>query len=295
MAKSFTRKYIECQFILAEGDFGGGNTLTVPGGANGLTMSVSITKPGLPDKNKANIKITGLSLAHMEQLTTLGFMPMESQKNLCQVRAGADDNIAVVFEGEITKAFPDMNGAPDIQMDIEAESGAYPQLIPEAPVSVQGEAPVADLIQTECANMGYTFKNEGVTASVRNAVFNGSPLEKIQFIAKQVGAEIILDDRTVILLPGDGTPREGDAVLLTPETGLLGYPTFTQDGIQCKCLFNPNLQIGGQVKIESIVPKATGHWKIVKLTHNISTKDEWNSDIEAQYVGAATGEDQEHS
>lgn len=284
-ARSFEDKGIELQFVLAEGDFGGGNTLTVPCGKGGLTASVSITKPGPPDKNKATVKVTGLSMEHMTQLTTLGFMPMESQKNLCRVRAGHPDSLAVVFEGEITKAVPDMNGAPDITMEIEAESGAYPQLMAEAPVSVKGEAPVADLIETECAAMGYSFKNEGVTSSVRNAVYKGSPMEKIQRMAREVGAEVIVDDRSVILLAGDGTPREGEAVLLNKDTGLFGYPTFNQDGIQCKCLFNPNLQLGGQVKVESIVPKASGHWKIVKLTHEISTADAWTSEIEAQYVG----------
>jgi hypothetical protein len=282
---SFQPKNILIDFVLADGDFGGGNTLSVPCGPGGLKAKVSITKPGPPDKNKADIKITGLSLKHMEQLTTLGFMPQESQKNLCKVQAGSGDDMAVVFEGEITSAFPDFNQAPDVVMNVEAESGAYPQLVAEGAVSVQGDSPVASLIETECKNIGYTFKNEGVTSSVRNAVFEGSPLEKMLKMAKQVGAELLVDDRMVILLPGDGTPREGEAVLLDKGSGLLGYPTFNQDGIICKCLFNHNLTMGGQVRVESVVPKATGHWKITKLTHNISTSDEWNSEIEAQYIG----------
>jgi hypothetical protein len=281
----FEDHHIKFEFILSEGDFGGGNTLEVLCGRGYLKGMVDITKPGLPDKNKANIKISGLSMTNMEKLTTLGFLPMESQKNLVKIMAGSPEKLSVIFEGEIISAWPNMNSVPNPEMTLEAESGAYPQLIPEEPISVQGEAPIADLIAKECAVIGYTFKNENVSASVRNAVFNGSPIEKMQAMANQVGAELIIDDRTVFLLPGDGTAREGNAVLLSKETGLLKYPEFTNDGINCSCIFNPELQQGGLIKIESLMPHANGTWKIVKIKHSLSSVDKWQTDLESQYVG----------
>jgi hypothetical protein len=282
MAKSFTQKIIELKFVLSEGDFGGGNTLTI----RGLNTTVSVDKPGPPDKNSAKITIIGLTYDHMSELTTLNFKPDELQKNLVTISAGTEETMTVIFEGEITQASPDMNSVPDVKMQIEAESGAYPQRIAEAPMSVQGSAQVADLIKKEASAIGYTFKNENCTASVKNSVFEGSPFEKILKMANEVGAGIFIDDREIILLPDNDTPREGEAVLLNKDSGLIGYPTFSQDGIQCKCLFNPDLKQGGLIKVETIVPKASGSWKITKLSHNLSscTDGPWQSEIDAEYV-----------
>ena len=280
---SFVKRALAIKFILQEGDFGGGNALEVMG----LACKVAIEKPGLPDKNSAKIDITGLALERMEELTTLGFLPGTMQRNLVVVRAGTEDDLTVVFEGEVKQAWPDFNKAPDIEMHIEAESGAYPQLTPEPPVSVNGEAPVAGLIEAEARAMGYSFKNEGCTASVRNAVFDGSPMEKIRKMAAQVGAGLMVDDREVILLASPNEPRSGDAVLLNKDTGLIGYPTFNQDGIQLKCLFNPGLAQGGLVKVESLLPKASGVWRITKLSHDLAAYRDgpWQSSVEAEYVG----------
>jgi hypothetical protein len=286
---SFDVKAIEVSIVLAEGDFGGGNTLTLTGGTGGMTLNVTVDKPGQPDQNKAEVNVKGLTYEHMAQLTTLGFRSGEMQKNMITIRAGTEGVLSTVYEGEITEAWADFNPVPDPEMKIKAESGSYPQLTPEDPVSVDGDAPVASLMEAEAKAMGYAFVNQGVTASVRNAVFTGSPVEKLRRMAAQVGAELVIDDRTVYLLPGDGTAREGNAVSLKADTGLIGHPTFSADGIECVCLFNPDVQQAGLIEVESIVPKASGTWKVTKLTHNVSSTDQWTTEIKAEYVGGGDG------
>ena len=66
---------------------------------------------------------------------------------------------------------------------------------------------------------------------------------------------------------------------------MIGYPSFTQDGITCECFYNPRLQLGGQIKIESIVPRASGYWKITKLNHDLAayTNGRWVSRIDGMY------------
>jgi hypothetical protein len=291
MPKSFANKIITVTIVLADGDFGGqGNTLTIPGGHGGLTMSVDVEKPGQPDNNKASLRITGLSYEHMDQLTTLGFGPQESQKNLLKVEAGTEDSQTVLFEGEITSAWADFNSVPDPEMQIEAESGSYPAQLPEEPVSVNGDTPASDLMEKIAGAIGYSFSNQGVTAPMRNSYLTGSPIVKLRQIARETGTELIIDDREIILLPGDGTAREGNAVLLNKDSGLIGYPTFNQDGISVKCLFNPDLKQGGLLAVESIVPKATGTWKITKLSHSLSSTDAWTSEADAEYTGKGGGD-----
>lgn len=285
---SFVEKAIKIEIAMSEGEFTeGGNTLVV----EGLACAATITKPGLPEKNSANVTIHGLKYERMEQLTMLAFKPLESQYNTIKIFAGEKGaELAQIFFGEVTSAHADFNQVPNPAMIIEASSGAYPQQASAAPLTVQGEVKADHLFSQWAQECGYTYINEGVEASVRNAWFKNSPVTKMQKLAQDIDCELIIDDNEVITLPaGQARGGEGNAVLLTPATGLIGYPTFNQDGIVCKAIFNPAILSGGLIKIESIVPKATGEWQVTKITHDISAFSPdggpWETRIEAAYYG----------
>lgn len=286
MAESFTKKVIETHLTLASGSFGGqGNTKII----RGLATDVSIERPGLPDKDKARVKIYNLPLQEMEQLTTLAFKPLQVRKNIIRILAGSENNLSEVFNGDITSAFGNFNNAPDPVFEIEALCGYYASIQPSSPTSISGSTPVADVISKVAQQIGYSFINQGVTSSLRNAVLNGSPMEQAINAAKQVGAQLLVNDTTMTLLNANEA-LSGNAVLLNKETGMIGYPTFNNEGIIVKSLYNNAFKFNGLVKVESIVPKATGIWRITKLTHNLSAFNsqggQWISEIEATYTGA---------
>lgn len=278
-------KTLKTTIILGEGEFsGGGNTKVY----EGLATTATITKAGLPEKNSADIRITNLSLSDMEQLTFLSYLPCEHRKNHILLEAGEQgEKLSVVFKGDITCSSADFSTSPDITMRFQAITAGWSALLNTSPTSVQGEVPAADLIQHFATEAGFAFVNNGITSSVRNAIYNGSPVQKAQEVANEVGCELIMDDETWTIQSWDA-PR-GDAVLLNAQSGLIGYPSFTQDGISAACFFNPRLQLGGQVKIESIVPRASGYWKISKLTHDLAayTNGRWASRIDATYIKQA--------
>lgn len=281
MAESFTQKAIETTLILGKGAFSeGGNTRII----EGLATEVSVTKPGLPEKNTASVRISGLSYDAAAQLTTLAFRPMESLNNQIIIRAGdKGETLSLVFSGEISSASADFESAPDVSMQFEASTGVYAQQIAEPALTVNGEAKASDLFSKFAQTIGYSFINNGLTTSVANIWLPGSPMNKAIKLARDIGVDLFVDDNKMIVSPA-GLARQGKAVLLSKDTGLIGSPTFNQDGISCRCFFNPDLAYGGLIQIDSIVPKAKGVWKINKLTHNISAEIAgglWESQIEA--------------
>lgn len=286
MSESFSKKVIETHLTLASGSFGGqGNTKII----RGLATDVSIERPGLPDKDKARVKIYNLPLQEMEQLTTLAFKPLQVRKNIIRIFAGNENDLSEVFNGDITSAFGNFNNAPDPVFEIEALCGYYASIQPSSPTSISGSTPVADIISKIAHGIGYSFINQGVTSSLRNAVLNGSPMEQAINAAKQVGAQLLVNDSTMTLLHANEA-LSGNAVLLSKSTGMIGYPTFNNEGIVVKSIYNKAFKFNGLVKVESIVPKATGVWRITKLTHNLSAFNsqggQWVSEIEATYTGA---------
>lgn len=271
-------KTIKTTIILAEGEFdGGGNTATI----EGLATTVQVQKNGLPEKNTAHVEIKNLSLAHMSQLTFLSFKNLESKKNHILIEAGdKGGTLAVVFKGDITNSWADFSTSPDVTFKADAITAGWALQMNTSPTSVDGEAPAADLIQQFAGEAGFGFINNGVSEQVRNATFNGDPVSKARAVADEIGAELIIDDENFLLQPYD--KAQGEAVLLNPASGLIGYPGFTANGISLDCFYDPKLQLGGQVKVESIVPAASGYWKIFKLTHSLTayTQGEWRSHIE---------------
>lgn len=284
MPKSYNIKTIRLAVTLGKGNFSeGGNTKLI----EGLACDVSVIKPGLPEKNSATVKVWGLKYEDMAQLTMLAFKPLESHQNLISIEAGEKGgSLSLIFQGEVTSAFADFNAAPDPCMQFEADSGSYPQQIASPVTTVQGDAQADKLFAQFAAQAGYSYKNEGVTASVQNAWFPGSPIDKMTKLARDIGCELLIDDGAVIVMPA-GQARDGNTVLLTKDTGLIGYPTFNQDGISCRCIFTPDLTYGGLIKVESVVPRASGVWRITKLTHDLSAYKpgggNWESRVEASY------------
>lgn len=283
----YHHKSIRVQITLGKGAFPGSkdNTYVV----EGLGTTVEVEKNGLPDLNKAKISIANMSYDKMEQLTMLAFKPMRRAKNVVAVFAGEEGTqLDRVFVGEVISAFADYSNAPDIQFQIEAKSGSHPLQIVAAPVSVNGQTSAAELIQRFAKEMGYSFKNNGVTAQIRNSIFNGSPLEKAKAVADQCGFDILCDDGEIVIMPRRTARKANVVPLLSAESGLIGYPTFTAKGIQLTAFFNPAFQLKGLIRVESIVPRATGTWRITKLSHSLSAfrtdSEDWYSSIEAQWV-----------
>lgn len=278
---SFSKKTLTVSIALAEGTFDGtNNQITLPA----VPISATIDKTGGTDLPKASLEVKNLSLATMQRLTVLAFRKLQTFNNV--IRIEADDNL--VFQGEITSAVPEFQTDGTAIFKIEAASGYYPLQLSETPVSVQGDTAIEKLMEQFATNAGYTLKNEGVEGSVSNCVFYGSPIQKARQLAKQAGIDLLIDNGALVILPSYSTARDGAVPLFSKDSGLIGYPSFTNDGIHAEVLFSPLVEIGGMVKIESVVPKASGVWRVDKVSHRLQANDpaggEWTTSIDASWL-----------
>ena len=237
----------------------------------GFACAVRVKRQGAPELPSLEARIWGLSEARLAQLTMLSFNALSLKENRIIVEPGEGGNLSKVFEGEITNSVPDFNAAPSPVLNIEAITAAYAKREASPPIAVNGAQSAASLSEGIAREAGFTFHNEGVNASIQNAVINGDPVSKLMWIANTVGADLVFDDQEVSLIPANGSRGPAAAVtLISPETGQIGYPSFDSMGIQCRTLFRPDLRIGGTVQIQSRLPRATGAWKLYALEHNLT-------------------------
>lgn len=284
MASTYSLKDIRVSITL---DKSGANNQYV---FQGFATNVAISKTGGVDFATAQVEIYGLTLPVMAQLTTLAFKPLNRRWNLIEIAAGeAGTDMPIVFRGCVTVAYADLNGASPV-LKIEAQVGAYSILEPASTVSIQGGQDAAAFIESQSKQAGFEFQNNGVQGTISDMTIYGDPITKIRSTANAVGADVIFDDDKTILVPPGGVRRaEGGIPVISAESGMIGYPTFTDQGIQCRSFFRPELHVAAAVQVESIVPHATGVWKIQQLTHMLSAHNPnggaWETSFQAMWLG----------
>ena len=282
---SFTNKTIQVVMAMAEDTFeNGANQITV----EGLPTTVEIQKQGGDERPSCTVTIGNLNIDVVRKLTTLSFRPLQRFKNQITINAGdVGKQLQTVFIGDFENAYGDFQSVPTMNLQVKAIAAQHGALMATPATSVDGTEQVAKLMEQWAVEAGYTLDNRGVNASVRNAVYRGSPVEKAKTLARDVGIDLIIDDGKFTITPNN-TPVDGNAVLVDAQHGLLGYPQFSNDGIQFTSIFNPNYKIGGLVKVDSIVPRASGIWKITKIHSRLEAYvpngGQWSSEVSATWV-----------
>lgn len=301
---SFTIKQLEAHITLAEGGYDAGSGDSGNTKVIHLGMDVEVSKPGGKEKNKCTCKIYNMPLDDMEKLTTLAFDPLAVKNNKISIQAGDTENgLSEVFSGDITSAVPVFNADAAAVFEIQAITNYVQAITPVQPLTAEGEQDVVSLMQGLAGKMGLTFTNKGVKGvKLRNVAFVGGAESQARQIADAARIQLIFDDKEMIIAPTGALRKDDDentTPVLSGDSGLIGFPSFDSKGIACKCLYEPRMVVGGPVRIDSIVPKASGLWRVTSLTHSLSANYgqavNWQTSFNATYPNADERDDSSKS
>lgn len=266
---TFSEKKIQLQFSLASGEFeGGGNSATV----DGLRIDCQISASMAPSFATMELAVYGLPLSVMQQLTTVGTQWNARYKNGIDVLAGDDDSMSLVFSGTIFSAYVDATQMPNTCLRVVASPFVFESVAPADPTSIQGSADVAGMIQTLVGKLGGAkgFETNGVNVKLSNPYLYGSVWGQIREIAESAGIDVAVDRGVVVISPR-GTPRQGEAPLISPGTGLVSYPTFVQNRVVLRTLFDPRINLLGPVNVQSSLQPACGQWQVIQLDYDLTS------------------------
>lgn len=267
---SYTRRILDVEFELGEGSFGesGSNKVSL----TGLRVQAIIKKAGQAGMNTADIRVFGLPPSVVRNITTLGKVLTGTKVNTVTLKAGDETGTAVVFTGTIQTAFQDYNAAPDVSVVIGAYTGILDALKPLPPSSFKGGADAATIIAGLATQMGYAFQNNGVSVQLSNQYLAGTGRDQALKCAEAANINIAFDDATIAIWPKNQA-RTGSAVVLSPTTGMIGYPAWMDTSIVVRSLYNPAFVFGCPIIIQdSAVENANGGWKIFSLTHELESE-----------------------
>jgi hypothetical protein len=183
---------------------------------------------------------------------------------------------------------------PNVPFRIECLSGSIDQVASAVPSSFSSSADAADIMAGFARRMNRNFENNGVSVQLYNAYYSGPILEQAKACANDAKISWgLIPPNKLAIWPLGKSRNTPNIPTISPGNGMIGYPAFTQQGIIVKTLFNPQISLGNQIKVESDVltgisnaqkrvnPNFTGFastWVVSKLDlalDSLAPKGEW--------------------
>lgn len=291
-ASSFVQRGLRATFILSgTGQVFPGtnsNTLTV----SGLRMSAQVQGTARLAA-QMSLKVQGMKRVDMDAITVAWANPPVVLDHYVILEANNGQGWNKVFSGTIIEAQPEYRGQPDTYLQLLASVGYFQKIKPAESASYT-EAVDIDLVCTDIAALmgaNWKFVNGGVTGILNGPLYlNGTLLDQLDTACQAAGCDYYLANDTITVTPR-GQPIEGvpPAVLLSPTSGLIGYPVYERAGLNVQALYQPGFDNGVPLEIKgSVVPAANGRWYPYNVVHELdgnTPQGKWITSMKCLRVG----------
>jgi hypothetical protein len=270
MSDSFTKKRLELTITLGTGTFGAqvGGTVTL----SDLRMFADISAPCGESMGALHLRVYGLTQSMMNQLTVIGPINQIKEKNEVLLAAGDANGMTTVFQGTVFSAWADYGSAPDVPFNIIAYVGMGLAIKPVDALSYTGAASVSDIMKAIADAASLTFVNDGVSVQLANPYFSGTAWQQLKACARAAQINYKVEFGKLTIWPkgqavsSDGTPQ------ISPESGMVGYPALSSQGMTVKSEFTPKIVLGGAINVKSSLPMANGTFNVFNYVHNLSSE-----------------------
>ena len=238
----------------------------------GLAMTASGTKYANANQNECEVKITNLDQATRDfLLTETSPFNKNKKRKLLTVEAGrVSTGYSLVFAGDITNAV----GAqpPDITLTLKAATGDYAKGIIIAS-SQPAVAPLKNIAAKVAKDLGLGLTFQATAKQISNYSYTGSAVKQVEHLGSMGRVNAFIDDKTLVV-KNFNTALERRVRELNLDTGMIGIPEFTEQGIKVKMLFDNQTTLGGGIRITSkLNPAANGLYTVFKLGFELASRD----------------------
>ncbi len=263
---------------------------------SGLRVQAHIKKIGQFGEGwRASLRIFGMLEADMNALSVLSFQASAVQLNKIRVSAGDDQVMNQVFSGHIVNGWIDYNHAPEVCFVIEAMPDYYNRLCVAKPCSFPDKVDVSVAMRDLAGKMGYSLHDNKVNIKLPKGYFDNSLFKQAESIARQTNIVMIIEDDVLTISPYR-TPlgNRDDVPVISPDNGLVGYPTFNKAGISFCCLFNPAIRYYHRVRVETRQKPVLGEWTVIAVQYQLESETPdgaWFCQVHArQFTGQKAGD-----
>jgi hypothetical protein len=284
---SFTQKKLRVTLIMAGANsiFPGTNSNTLV--LEGMRVAARVQSVARL-ATQADIRIFGMKAADMDALTVAWANPPVVLDHLVILEADNGAGYVQVFKGTITEAQPDYPGMPNVSFNLLAVTGYFRKINPAEPTSYPASADIDTIAAGFAGQMDLSFVNGGAFGTLsEGAYFWGTLWDQLAQACDATNTDFYVFGDTLLITAAGAPATQEPSVILTPQSGLIGYPSYERSGLIVTAIFDPAFTCGTPLEIRSAVPSATGRWYPYSLTHFLEAKmprGQWLSQMQCLRV-----------
>jgi hypothetical protein len=275
---SFKEKQLRVTLVLDDTNlvFPGTNSNTLI--LTGLRMSARVQAVARL-ATQCELKIYGMRLEDMAALTVVWANPTAILRHTVILEAnstGRGDGWVQVFKGNFKEAQPDFNGQPDVFFLILSVTALFHKINPVPPTSFPEQSDIGAIAQTIVEKMGdpwtLTIADGANDVVLSNQYLCGTLWDQLAQACQAAHCDFYVQGDEVLITPNN-LPRSSIAtVVLSHDTGLVGYPMFEAAGLNVTALFDPAFQCGAALEIKDVIPaNAIGRWYPFAMSHELES------------------------
>lgn len=192
-----------------------------------------------------------------------------------------------LFEGNVISC--NVTQPPDIGISLRSLTSSFESgvILRDNQSSI---ALLSIISQNIAKTLGLTLQFQATDKQIDNYSFTGAAVKQVDKLNQVGGVVAFIDNRTLVVLDSN-KPKAGTRRLISAQTGMVGIPQVTEQGVLVKVMMDNSLQLGGPVQIQSLMnPAANGDYRIVKMSYEVANRDQpfWYSlecQLENYYLG----------
>lgn len=187
------------------------------------------------------------------------------------VEAGRESyGTALIYTGNIVRAI--VSQPPDITISLQCLTGNFYKnsIIGR---SQPGTIPMSQISQAVANDLSVNLLYQATDKNITNYQYSGDALGQVGSLGQMGNYNAFIDNNTLIVKDAF-IPLNNSLRVLSAETGMVGIPEFTEQGIKVKFLLDNQTTLGSSLEIQSKqYPAANGTYVIYKLGFQIANRD----------------------
>lgn len=219
-----------------------------------LRIKFSVKLSQTPTPNMADIRVYNLEENTAQLLQLLSTMRSEHVTVLLQ--AGYQGNYGTIFKGNVVQVIVGRESATDTFIDILAGDGdrAYNFAIVKQSIargsSQQDQVKAAVTAMSGKGVTGGATEVQSTFKLPRGKVLYGNAREYLNNVAKNAEYTWSIQEEKINFVKKTSY-LPGTQIVITSQTGMIGTPQQTNQGVNVKCLLNPNIAVGGRILLDN--------------------------------------------
>lgn len=287
---SFTEKRLKAVITLADDsctvfDSSGNNTLTIE--TLRMTATTLICNR---QASQLDLKIYGMRARDMDALTSAWIDSNAIRDNRVELYADNGDGYKLVFKGTIIEAQPLYRMVPDVPFQILGMISYFNTIEVAQPISYKGSVKINTVGQDLAQKMGLSFDSFGTDGiTLNNPCYSGTVFDQLRDICYDAKVDFYFQGTSLVFAPIEKPFSNTPTVVLSPDSGLIGYPEYSRRGLVVTALYDPAYLCGSAIEIQNSAVKGTnGRWYPFSAEFSLSAnmpRGPWHAVLQCNKAG----------